>query len=137
MWVLTVEAGGRTPVYAQIIDRVRAGVREGSLGPGTPLPSVRQLARDLGVNANTVAKAYMLLEREGILHSVPRRGCYVADSASDRAQQSLDERLSRTLDRVLEETEMLGLDRDAVLEALRRKLEADPSPGNQAGGSSR
>ena len=77
--VLTVDASSETPIYVQIMDQIRARVRDGALLAGTPLPSVRQLAGDLEVNPNTVAKAYALLEHEGVLLTRSRRGVFVAE----------------------------------------------------------
>lgn len=136
MRVMTVDMTSPVPVYAQIMDRVRGAVREGALTPGMSLPSVRQLASDLEINPNTVAKAYMLLEREGIIRTIRRRGTYVADQAPIRARESEDERLERTLDRIVEETEKMGLDRWALLKAIRRRLGDDESHEDTTGGGS-
>lgn len=136
MRVLTIDTSRPTPIYLQIIDQIRSGVREGILTPHSPLPSVRQLATDLEINPNTVAKAYMLLEREGMIRTVRRRGSFIADGAPARARESADERLNETLERVLAETETLGIDRRDVLEALRRKLdEAGPREEPTSGGT--
>ena len=136
MNVLTVDPSSHTPIYLQVMDQVRAGVREGTLAPGTPLPSVRHLASSLEVNPNTVAKAYMLLEKEGIIRSVRRRGTFIADQAATRAQEAAGERLGQTLDRVLEEMDQLGLDRDAFLEALKQKLRDKGRQADSSGGGS-
>ncbi len=122
MQILTIDTRTPIPIYLQIIDQVRAGVQSGDLTPGTPLPSVRQLASELEINPNTVAKAYLLLEREGILRSVRRRGCFVAEGAAARAEQSLGQRLDRALDRVIEETVKLGVSRAQLLAALQQKI---------------
>ena len=123
MWTLTLDTKSLTPIYLQIIDQIRAGVRAAELVSGAPLPAVRQLASDLEINPNTVAKAYLLLEREGIVRSVPRRGCFVAETARRLARQSADERLGLALDQILDETARLGLDQEDLLRSLRLKLE--------------
>jgi GntR family transcriptional regulator len=120
--ILTIDTRTPTPIYLQIIEQVRDGVQSGDLTPGTPLPSVRQLASELEINPNTVAKAYLLLEREGILRSVRRRGCFVAEGAAARAEQSLGQRLDQALDRVIEETVKLGVSRAQLLDALQQKI---------------
>ena len=64
--IFSIDADRRRPIYVQIMDEVRRGRVLGTLRPGDPLPSVRQLAGELGVNPNTVKQAYRELEREGI-----------------------------------------------------------------------
>lgn len=73
----TVDPGATTPVFQQICDQVVGSVREGSLAPGTRLPTVRQLAADLGVATNTVAKAYRQLESEKHVETRGRHGTFV------------------------------------------------------------
>ncbi|MGC5583251.1 GntR family transcriptional regulator [Ornithinimicrobium sp. W1679] len=74
---LTVDPGATTPVFQQICDQVVASVREGRLAAGARLPTVRQLASDLGVATNTVAKAYRQLESEGHVQTRGRHGTVV------------------------------------------------------------
>ncbi len=65
--VIHLDEASPTPKYQQIVEQVRALVATGALPPRTPLPSVRQLAADLGINVNTVLAAYRALESEGII----------------------------------------------------------------------
>ena len=88
MRILEIDTRSAVPIYAQIMDQIRALVRERELVPGDPLPSVRQLAGDLEINPNTVARSYGLLAREGILETARRRGTLIADSARDRERRS-------------------------------------------------
>lgn len=73
-----IVAGSGVPIYRQIADQIARGVANGKLEIGQPLPSVRQLARDLVINPNTVAKAYAELVDAGILETQAGRGFYVA-----------------------------------------------------------
>jgi DNA-binding transcriptional regulator YhcF (GntR family) len=70
--VIQLDEASPVPKYQQIVEQVRALVAQGALAPGAPLPSVRQLAGDLGVNINTVLAAYRVLEADGIV--LLRRG---------------------------------------------------------------
>lgn len=65
------------PVFSQLITQIRAAVKSGELKPGTPLPTIRQLAADLQINPNTVAKAYGLLERDAVIETRGRKGSFV------------------------------------------------------------
>ncbi len=136
MQVLAIDAGSAVPIYVQLMDQIRTGVRDGKLKLGEGMPSVRQLAAELEINPNTVAKAYLLLEREGILRTQPRRGCFIAETAAARARRSVGERLDETVARVLEETMHLGLDRREILEAIRQKLGEKGSHSARKGGRS-
>lgn len=118
---LEIDTASRVPIYAQIMDRIRALVRTHTLRPGAPLPSVRQLAADLEVNPNTVAKAYALLERDGLIQTARRRGTSIAPSARDAARETLSSRLEEAIDRVIEAADSLGIDHDELLTALERR----------------
>jgi GntR family transcriptional regulator len=72
----------RQPIYAQLKGKISEMVLTGKLKPHDQLPSVRILARDLGINPNTVQKAYQDLERGGIIYSTAGRGCFVGGGES-------------------------------------------------------
>lgn len=137
MRYLVIDTRSAVPVYVQIMEQIRTRVSEGDLPPGSPIPSVRQMAADLGINPNTVAKAYMLLEREGIILTVRRRGTFVAEMASARAKESLDARLDSAVERILDETAALGVDKGQLLAALRRKITGERSETRRPGGKKR
>lgn len=103
-WVplmLVVDTGSPTPPYEQIRAQVVAFVHDGSLAPGTRLPTVRRLAGDLGIAANTVARAYRELERAGIVETRGRHGTFVA-ADSDAAVAAAAEAASTFAARVRE-----------------------------------
>ena len=70
------------PVYLQVVDQVKAAAASGALRTGEPLPSIRPLAEQLRVNRNTVAKAYTELEGQGVIETVPGRGCFLKENNS-------------------------------------------------------
>ena len=76
--MLTIDLQSRQPIYEQLIYRMSELVALGALAPGEQLPSVRALARDLGINPNTVQKAYQELERRGVICSVAGKGSFIA-----------------------------------------------------------
>ena len=122
MLFIEIDIRSQLPVYRQIMDQVQRLVREGRLEPWTSLPSVRQLAADLELNPNTVAKAYSLLERDGILETARRRGSVVAGSAPAQARKAVADRLTEAVDEILERTDALGIDAGELLSALQRRL---------------
>ncbi|MEW6567319.1 MAG: GntR family transcriptional regulator [Chloroflexota bacterium] len=68
------------PIYLQIVERIKSLVATGSLQPGDQLPTVRQLAADLRVNFNTVARAYRILDQAGLISTQQGRGTYVLEA---------------------------------------------------------
>ncbi len=81
--ILSIDPGASTPAYEQIRDQVVAAAAAGTLRPGTRLPTVRQLAGDLGLAANTVARAYRVLEAEGHVATRGRNGTIVLGRRED------------------------------------------------------
>ena len=78
---IMIDIESSTPLFTQLIDQVKDAIQLGELQPGDPLPSIRQLARDLDVNAKTVAKAYRLLERDSVIQTKGYRGTFVHPDA--------------------------------------------------------
>jgi len=76
---LTLDTASGLPIYRQIVDWVKVGVADRHLAPGSQLPTVRQLAVDLNVNYNTVARAYLELERMGVVHTLRGKGTFISD----------------------------------------------------------
>lgn len=68
------------PIYSQIRDGLRRLIVKGALSPGEKLPAVRDMAMDLAVNPNAIARAYTELEREGLIRAVPGEGCFACGS---------------------------------------------------------
>ena len=83
--MLTIDYRSKDPIYLQIKNEIARLVVLGVYLPDTPLPSVRTLATQLGINPNTIQKAYRLLEEEGITYSAAGRGSFVAGAEAARA----------------------------------------------------
>jgi len=116
-----ISATDRTPLYAQLERAIRFAIATERLRVGERLPTVRQLAVDLRINANTVAKVYTELEREGVLETRRGVGTFVRtrDLPVLRGRRSDRERELRLLmDRFLSEATALGFSPDEVLEHL-------------------
>jgi DNA-binding transcriptional regulator YhcF (GntR family) len=85
---LRIDGTNPAPASEQVRTQLLSRVREGSLPPGAKLPTVRQLADQLGIAVNTVARAYRLLEEDGIVETFGRRGSFIANQG-DAIQQQL------------------------------------------------
>jgi GntR family transcriptional regulator len=119
MPLVVVDPHDPTPIYAQLERALRAAVATGRLRSGDQLPTVRQLAVDLRVNANTVARVYGELERAGVIETKRGVGSFVTGSAG-RAHPVRDEgrRLRAFVTRVLADADREGLTIDQVIAAL-------------------
>jgi len=114
----TVDDSSPVPPFEQLRSQLAAAIRSGRLGPSARLPTVRQLAGDLGIAPNTVAKAYKALEEEDLVRARGRRGTVVADAAAlpgDRRQALL----AAAARRYLAEAERLGVTRENAVEVVR------------------
>jgi GntR family transcriptional regulator len=112
------------PIYVQIVNQVKYLVACGRLAPGEELPPIRVLAEQLLVNPNTVARAYLELEREGIVTKRHGSGTYVSDTGSPLARKERMKILGERADALLAEAHHLNVDLDDVIDLLkqRRKL---------------
>jgi GntR family transcriptional regulator len=108
--VLTVDPRSGVPIYLQIIEQVKRSVALGVLAPGEQLPTVKQLALDLTVNPNTVARAYRDLERDEVIETSPGRGSFVrANGAADNARSAARDVTAEALARAVREAKSVGL----------------------------
>ena len=122
MAIVSVDPRDRTPIYAQLDRALRAAIATGRLTAGDQLPTVRQLAVELSINANTVARVYAELERQGVLETRRGVGTFVASTAP-RQMPARERRrqLAAFLTRMLAEATGAGFTIDEVLDGLRAR----------------
>ncbi|HEX9161034.1 MAG TPA: GntR family transcriptional regulator [Thermoanaerobaculia bacterium] len=112
-----------TPIYAQLDRAIRVAIAHGKLKPGDQLPTVRQLAVDLRVNANTVAKVYLALEREGIVQTKRGVGTFISDEHPPAMHDAHRERRLRELvDRLLADAASIGYSPGEISKYLSRRV---------------
>lgn len=119
-----IDPSDPTPVEAQLVRTIRSAVGAGALSAGDPLPTVRQLAVELRVGANAVARAYEELERQGVLATRAGVGTVVRAAAGDIRREELLDELSALEDTLLREAAELGFSIDDViihLDSRRRR----------------
>ena len=130
-----IDPDSGVPVYLQISHAIKRSIALGSLRGGEQIPSVREVAEMLTVNPNTVAKAYQLLEREGIVTTRKGIGTFVKDSEISITDQERRKVVSDRLDRALVEAEHLRLTRDEIEELFDERLAELFGSGTARGGS--
>ena len=120
MSLVAIDPTDATPIYAQLERALRAAIATGRLQPGEQLPTVRQLAVDLRVNANTVARVYAELERAGVIETRRGVGSFVtATPAQAHPPRERDRRLRAFATRVLADADRAGFGVEEVLGALK------------------
>lgn len=109
------------PIYAQLIQQVKAGIVTGAFPPGERLPSVRDLATEAGVNPNTMQRALAELERDGLVYSQRTAGRFVTEDNTmiNTAKRSLAERHVKTF---LEAMLRLGFRKDEIIDLISKEL---------------
>ena len=90
--MILIDVKSRQPIYEQLYNGIVRLSALGAMLPGEQLPSVRSLAQELGVNPNTVQKAYQLLERDGLIVSAPGKGSFLADQGGKLNEKRLNAR---------------------------------------------
>jgi GntR family transcriptional regulator len=118
--IISVDPRDPTPIYAQLERGLRAAVATGRLQPGDQLPTVRQLAVDLRVNANTVARVYAELERSGAIETRRGVGSFIkATPAEAHPPRERDRRLKALITRVLADADAAGFTADDLVAGLK------------------
>jgi GntR family transcriptional regulator len=120
---ISVDPSSDVPIFRQIVQQIKTAVAMGRLQPEDPLPSVRQLAVELAVNPNTVARAYLDLEIEGVIHKRQGAGTFVSSQGVRVSKNERRRVLAELIEKALVEGVNLGLDEQEVREAFERVLE--------------
>lgn len=118
----TIDAHNGLAVYDQIVRQLKFAVADGALTSGELVPSVRELARDLAINPNTVARAYRQLQDDGVLESVRGTGLAVASAARRQCQSERTKLIRARLKLVLEEAATSGLDNAEIEQLVRAEI---------------
>lgn len=135
MW-LHVEPRSQIPVYQQVMDGIKTAVAKGVLNPGEKLPSVRELAMELTINHNTVAKAYQELERERVIEVIRGRGTFIAlHPTVPNAEERKDEMRDR-MKRMLVEAHHLQMSEVDLLRLFHEVIEDWKRTGRDDGDNS-
>src|SRR5881628_2222344 len=122
--IFKVDFKSGKPVYLQLVDQVRYAAASGALRAGEPLPSVRQLAEELRVNRNTIAKVYTELENQGVIETLPGKGCFLKENNSPLKKDVRRKLLIEEIDEVIVQAHHLQVPRAEFLELVRERLDS-------------
>ena len=121
--ILQINFKSGMPIYLQIVDQIKAVAASGALRPGEALPSIRPLAEELRVNRNTIAKAYSELESQGVIETLPGRGCFLKENQSALRKKVRLALLIQEIDRAIVQAHHLQVPHDEFLELIRERLD--------------
>ena len=112
------------PVYLQLVDQVKAAIASGAMRAGDALPSIRPLAEELRLNRNTVAKAYGELETQGVIETLPGKGCFVRAGSSPFRKEVRRSLVADAMDQAVVQAHHLQVGRSEFLELAKERFDA-------------
>jgi GntR family transcriptional regulator len=130
---LRIDAASAVPIYVQVMDQIRALVGSRALRSGDRLPSVRELASSLRVNRNTAAKAYQMLESDGLIETRQGQGCFIADGVPRWSREERYRRLDTSLDRVLVDASTMEIPFDEIPGQMKKRIRRFPARDDRTG----
>lgn len=111
------------PVYLQVVDQVKSAAASGALQAGESLPSIRPLAEELRVNRNTIAKAYGELESQGVIETLPGKGCFLKENNSPLKKDVRRKLLIEEIDQAIVQAHHLQVPRAEFIELVRERFD--------------
>ena len=120
--MIKVEETSGIPIYLQVVTGMKKDILGGVFGPDDRLPSIRDLALELKVNPNTVAKAYQEMEAQGVIYFKRGQGAFVAPRTEEDRMQEAKEAISKLLSEVLEIAKSLNIGHEEVQALLHEQM---------------
>ncbi len=111
------------PIYDQIYSQIKAQIISGALSKDDPLPSIRNLAKDLRISVVTTKRAYDELEREGFIYTVPGKGCFVAPKNIELLRETQLRQIEEHIEEIIKLAAGCNLSKEELLEMFRINLE--------------
>lgn len=126
-----INSNDGVPIYLQIVTQIKYLIAAGRLAPGEEIPPIRALAEQLVVNPNTVARAYLELERAGVVTKRHGSGTYVLDASSPLSRREKLKVLKQRADALIVEASHLEIELEEVVDLLRERHETIHSPSKK------
>ena len=114
---LTLDYASRIPIYEQIVNEIERYVAIRILQPHEQMPSIREMALELGINPNTVKKAYTELESRGIIMSMSTKGTYIADNIEVVIENKINNEIDK-IKELIDNLSKLGVTKDEILSRI-------------------
>lgn len=113
------------PIYDQIYSQIKAQIISGELREDDPLPSIRNLAKDLRISVITTKRAYDELEKEGFIYTIAAKGCFVARKNVELLREENLKEIEDHIDRILQLAASCNLSREDILDMVKFAMEDD------------
>jgi GntR family transcriptional regulator len=127
--MITIDSSGYIPIYEQIKNGIKGKISLGVLKANDPMPSIRDLASELVVNPNTVARAYRELESEGFITTRKGKASFVTDNSSSLIKQERQRFIDEVFERAISEARKFGLEEEEIRAIVEARLKARLKPG--------
>jgi len=134
MVLIKVDTKGFVPLYEQVKAEIRRLAAVGAIKPHDPLPSIRELAAEILVNPNTVARAYRELEQEGLIYTQKGRGSFLSARRVQDMNRDLEAHLNRKMDEAVRENRKFGRSPAEVRKLFENSLRRVEEKGHRGGG---
>lgn len=116
--MIQIDSRNSRPIYEQIIDSIKESILKGILRPGDKLPSVREMSSMITANPNTVSKAYMELERQGVTETLRGKGTYVSSNYKVKMGEESMEKLKEDIKKIIVEAHYLGIKKEDMMKIV-------------------
>ncbi len=116
--MISIDYQSGLPIYVQIVNEIEKCIIRGQLKPDDQIPSIRELASELGINPNTVKKSYTELENKNVIRSISTKGTFITSKIEEIVQNKIESSF-KLIQKEVEELKMLGLDVTEIRERIK------------------
>ena len=117
--MINLDYQSRVPIYGQIVQTIERYVALGILKPEEQIPSIRDMAAELGINPNTVKKAYSILEQKGVIVTLSTKGTFIANKTEDVLKNTIESKIN-LIKKLINEIEKYGVSKQDILEKISK-----------------
>ena len=115
--MINLDYNSRTPIYEQIVIEIERYIALGILKENDKMPSIRQMAIELGINPNTVKKAYTILENKNIISSLSTKGTFITNNTKNVVDEKIDKEIEFIKNKI-KELEKLGINKEEIIKKV-------------------
>lgn len=116
---INLDYQSRIPIYEQIVNNIENYVAVGILREKSQIPSIRELANNLGINPNTVKKAYDILENKGVIMTISTKGTFISNNTKMVLENKIDKEINLIKDKI-RELENMGISKKEIMERIEK-----------------
>ena len=116
---INLDYQSRIPIYEQIVNNIEKYVAVGILREKSQIPSIRELANNLGINPNTVKKAYDILENKGVIMTISTKGTFISNNTKMVLENKIDKEINSIKDKI-RELENMGISKKEIMERIEK-----------------